>query len=122
MSVSGATVAGPVLVTTRSARGRATVVVAVLLLLVDTGSTCDPPMLAVAVFEMVEPSVAELETCTLIDHWSVWPLVSPAMEQVIVWPRPHAVGGSPGAKSKPTKVTPLGSVSLTVTLLAASGP
>src|SRR5438093_908591 len=98
-------VAGPVLLTARSALGVTAVVVTLPELLLGTGSAVS--LLAVAVF------VTCVWSGVFAARWTtkVQPCDSPAastrIEQLMVWPRPQLVGGRP--ESKPVKETKLSS-------------
>src|SRR2546429_346872 len=119
MFVPAMTVAGPVLVTARSA-WVLTVVVAVALLLPGTVSVVE--VVAVAVLLSV-PLFAALGL-TRATNWNEadCPLASDAMVSLIALPVLFSVKEGPLAWLCDTKVVPAGSVSARVTLAAAPGP
>src|SRR5437879_2257362 len=111
--VPAVTVAGPVLVTPRSAAAINTVV-ATAELLAGLGSGVALETFAVLV--KVVPLASEGSACTVMKMTSAWPAASVGMEQLTVPPppgagSPQAVGGSPGANVRFWKLTPDGSAS-----------
>src|SRR5207237_438381 len=113
---------GPVLVTCTSARGAMMVVLAVLLLFAGVGSSV--AAVSVAVLSRTVPSLVAGLMVTVIVAWTWEPAGMLPVEQLIVCPRPQEVAGAvaPFRKTKFLNVSPAGRVSLTWTLLAASGP
>src|SRR5438128_11971085 len=107
-------VAGPVLLTSWPELGVAAVVVAVAELLLGSGSAVSLEALAVL--------LTRLWSGVLASRWtrSVKPMVAPdassGTEQVMVWPRPQAVAGSPVAKLKPRKLRGSGRTSFRTTV------
>src|SRR5438093_1456532 len=109
-------IAGPVLLTSRSALGVTAVVVTLPELLPGTGSAVS----------LVAPAVllTRLWSGVAASRWTrrvkpiAAPLTSSGTEQVTVWPRPQAVGGSPASKLKLTKVRAAGRTSVRTTLWA----
>ena len=120
--VFGAAVAGPVLVTLRSALGNVTVVLVVEELLAEFGSTSGAPLLTEAVLLSTVPSAAPDATVAVTVRPTPDPLDRVAVLQEIVLPRPHEVGGGLPKKLASNNVSPGGNVSVMLTLLAASGP
>src|SRR5579859_6054911 len=120
MFVFGAAVAGPVLVTPRSALGNVTVVLAVEELLAALGSGVAE--LTEAVLLSTVPSANPDATLAVTVRPTPDPLDMLAVLQEMVLPRPQEVGGGLPKKFASTKVSPAGSVSVRLTLVAASGP
>src|SRR5579864_8700603 len=122
MFVSGAAVAGPVLVTLRSALGNMTVVLVVEELLAEFGSTSSALLLTEAVLLSTAPSARPEPMWVVTVRPTLDPLDMDDVLQEMVLPRPHAVGGGLPKKFASTKVSPGGSGSLMLTLLAVAGP
>src|SRR5579859_5950515 len=120
MFVSGAAVAGPVLVTVRSALGNVTVVLAVEELLAEFGSGVAE--LTEAVLLSTVPSARPVPTCVVTVRPTPDPLEMEDVLQEMVLPRPQEVGGGLPKKFASTNVSPGGSESVMLTLLAGSGP
>src|SRR5438046_1581597 len=122
MSLPGRAVAGPVLLTSTSARGAITVVLAVLELFAGSGSSVSAVSLAVLLRTV--PSLVAGLIVTVISAWTCEPAGMLPVEQLIVCPRPQELGGAvaPLTKEKLLNVSPAGRVSVTWTLLAVSGP
>src|SRR2546430_1191390 len=113
-------VSGPVLLTTRSALGVSAVVLAVAVLLPVSGSAVSLVALAVLLTWLWSGVPASRWTRSVKPI--VAPLTSSGTEQVTVWPRPQALGGSLASKLKLTKLRSAGRTSLRTTLWASSGP
>src|SRR5579864_7390240 len=93
MLVLGAAVAGPVLVTLRSALGNVTVVLEVEELLAEFGSTSGAPLLTEAVLLSTVPSARVDAMCVVTVRPTPDPLDMLPVLQEMVLPRPHEVGG-----------------------------
>src|SRR5579864_920784 len=120
MFVSGAAVAGPVLVTLRSALGNMTVVLVVEELLAEFGSAVEE--LTEAVLLSTVPSATPDATLAVTVSPTPDPLGMDDVLQEMVLPMPHAVAGGLPKKFASTNASPGGSESVILTLLAPSGP
>jgi hypothetical protein len=118
------TVAGPVLVTNRSALVPVTVVVVVALLLAGLGS--EVMLVTVAVFVMMVPAGVAALTFAVNANVAVAPLAKVAKVAITVPVPPTGgvvnVAAGPEVCTKLTNVVPAGSTSGNDALLAASGP
>src|SRR5690242_19146376 len=102
----GSAVAGPVLVTLRSALGDATVVLVVEELLAEFGSTSAALLLTEAVLLRTVPSARPDATCVVTVRPTLDPLDMDPVLQEMVLPRPHDVGGGLPKKLASTNVSP----------------